>query len=486
MKKVFLFLLLLFAAPLEAQISVALAPSVHPQFLTTTGQPLSGGFIFTYQAGTSIRQDTYTDNTGVIINAWPIPLDATGAPSNGSTQTGIWLANLSYKICAYNAASVQQWCTDNVSAYQILNGVQNIIFGSVTSDPSGMAGEIGYRSDLGCFRGYTTFWDCFVTYTGIQTLTNKTLVSPILTGSVVNAPLVTPSVNGVTETGQPSTYLTLANAIVTGTTINTLTKMNGATAVISSAGDTGGAVGITTAGAGTTGSATIQQNGFGSCVFDNATTAGDYVQISPTIAGNCHDVGAVPPSTGIVGRVTVTTGSPSTDGIIISIVPSLISGSTSGCTNFAPITVVNNNAAQNLMSCTLSANVLVQGSELVVDFQGVNNTASVMTISFNVNLGGGTPCLLVTPSTGVSTNQPWHATGKLFVLTSGAGGTANWSCQYASSSSGGAIFGPNGVVGTPTISLNTTIPNVIQITVQMSVANAGNSVVEQGLKAVIY
>ena len=56
---------------------------------------------------------------------------------------------------------------------------------------------------------------------------------------------------------------TISNAASTGTTVNTLTKLTGApsTAVISAVTDTGGAVGITTAGAGTTGTATITTAG---------------------------------------------------------------------------------------------------------------------------------------------------------------------------------------------------------------------------------
>jgi hypothetical protein len=179
-----LVILALFTSSVFAQTPVALAPSVHPQFLDSTGKPLSGGLIYTYQAGTSTRQDTYTDSTGAIINAWPIPLDATGAPSNLTTQTGIWLSNQSYKFCGYNSALVLQWCTDNVNAYQALIGVQNITLGSVTSDPSGTSGMIGYRSDIPCFRGFiVASWDCFVETALTQTLTNKTLTMPVINGA---------------------------------------------------------------------------------------------------------------------------------------------------------------------------------------------------------------------------------------------------------------------------------------------------------------
>ena len=116
---------------------------------------------------------------------------------------------------------------------------------------------------------------------------------------------------------------TISNAASTGTTVNTLTKLTGApsTAVISAVTDTGGAVGITTAGAGTTGTATITTAGKISCVFDGATTAGDYVQISSSTAGNCHDSGAAtyPTSGQVLGRVLSTNGSGGTYALIATI-----------------------------------------------------------------------------------------------------------------------------------------------------------------------
>jgi len=115
---------------------------------------------------------------------------------------------------------------------------------------------------------------------------------------------------GTTSSGSAQAAISVANAATTGTTINSLTKLTGtpSTAVISSAGDTGGAVGITTAGAGTTGSATISYMGTVACVFDGATVAGDYVQISATTAGDCHDTASqtYPTSGQVIGRVLST------------------------------------------------------------------------------------------------------------------------------------------------------------------------------------
>ena len=124
---------------------------------------------------------------------------------------------------------------------------------------------------------------------------------------------------GSTGAAGAGATITVSNAATTGTTINTLTRLVGApsTAVIEASGSTGGVVGIVTAGAGVSGSATIQTLGSVSCVFDGAAVAGDYVQISSSVAGNCHDAGSIYPSGGgqIVGRSLTTNSSAGTNPI---------------------------------------------------------------------------------------------------------------------------------------------------------------------------
>jgi hypothetical protein len=128
-----------------------------------------------------------------------------------------------------------------------------------------------------------------------DTLTNKTLTNPSLG--------VAPS----------AVTITIANAGTTGTSVNALAKLTGApsTAVIAATTDTSGIVGIVIAGAGTTGSAQVTRAGTAACAFDGATTAGDYVQISSSVAGDCHDTGAAtyPTSGQVLGRVLQTIGS---------------------------------------------------------------------------------------------------------------------------------------------------------------------------------
>jgi hypothetical protein len=118
--------------------------------------------------------------------------------------------------------------------------------------------------------------------------------------------------------------MVIPNASTTGTTANTLTKLTGApsTAVIASTTDNknGVVMGITVGGAGTTGNAAITFGGFANCVFDGGTTAGDFVSVSTTVAGNCHDIGSAQPfdSSQIIGRVTTNNAAAGTYGVLLN------------------------------------------------------------------------------------------------------------------------------------------------------------------------
>jgi hypothetical protein len=113
----------------------------------------------------------------------------------------------------------------------------------------------------------------------------------------------------------------IPNAGTTGTTLNKLAKLTGApaTAIVASASDTGGVLGVVVDGAGTTGNAQIARGGQASCVFDGGTTAGDYVQISGTSGGDCHDAGAGYPGAGqVIGRVLSTNTGAGTYAMLVS------------------------------------------------------------------------------------------------------------------------------------------------------------------------
>jgi hypothetical protein len=94
------------------------------QFFDNLGQPLNGGKLFQYEAGSSsVQQTTYADSSGNVPNSNPIVLN-----SSGRIPTDLWLEN----GLAYNLVLTQ---SDGTT---VLEGVDNVI-GVVASTPGGGA-----------------------------------------------------------------------------------------------------------------------------------------------------------------------------------------------------------------------------------------------------------------------------------------------------------------------------------------------------------
>lgn len=94
-------------------MAVNLSPigGVAAQFLDNSGNPLSGGKIFTYAAGTTTPQATYTSAAGTTALANPIILDAAGRVPTGE----IWLTDgLQYKFTIKTSTDVQIGSYDNI------------------------------------------------------------------------------------------------------------------------------------------------------------------------------------------------------------------------------------------------------------------------------------------------------------------------------------------------------------------------------------
>ena len=91
---------------------VALSPlgGAGWQFFDDNGVPLAGGWLYTYVAGTTTPQTTYTSNTGGTPNANPIPLDA-----SGRIATQVWLTEAtSYKFVLKTSTGALVDTEDNV------------------------------------------------------------------------------------------------------------------------------------------------------------------------------------------------------------------------------------------------------------------------------------------------------------------------------------------------------------------------------------
>lgn len=89
--------------------TVAAASNPKFQFFDSNGLPLVGGKLFTYAAGTTTPQTTYSNNAGTVPHANPIILDSRG-------EAEIWFdATLQYKLALKSATDVDIWTVDGVN-----------------------------------------------------------------------------------------------------------------------------------------------------------------------------------------------------------------------------------------------------------------------------------------------------------------------------------------------------------------------------------
>lgn len=86
-----------------------LAPNPRIQIIDANGNPVAGGKIYTYLAGTTTPVATYTDYTQNTTNTNPVILDAAGRAS-------IWISDsVQYKFVVNDANDVLLYTTDNIN-----------------------------------------------------------------------------------------------------------------------------------------------------------------------------------------------------------------------------------------------------------------------------------------------------------------------------------------------------------------------------------
>ena len=93
-------------------MAVFLSPvgGVAAQFFTNTGSVLTGGKLYTYAAGTTTPQVSYTTNAGNVARTNPIILDAAGRVAEGGE---IWITSAQYKFVLTDSNNVEGICTFN-------------------------------------------------------------------------------------------------------------------------------------------------------------------------------------------------------------------------------------------------------------------------------------------------------------------------------------------------------------------------------------
>jgi hypothetical protein len=103
------------------------------QFFDDSGNVLTGGKLYSYQAGTTTPQTTYTDATGTIAHSNPIILNASGRVSTGE----IWLtAGNSYKFVLTTSTDVTIATWDNITGINGTGIASNAV--NVQYDPAGL------------------------------------------------------------------------------------------------------------------------------------------------------------------------------------------------------------------------------------------------------------------------------------------------------------------------------------------------------------
>jgi len=145
-----------------------LSPLPIQQFKDSNGNPLAGGLLYTYAAGTSTPQSTFTDVTGATPNTNPIVLNSRG-------EAQIWLsAGLTYKFLLQDAAANLIWTVDQITSGGS-GGSPIALASAATTDIGGQASsavEISGTTTITSF-GVNYIGPRFLRFTGALTLTQS-------------------------------------------------------------------------------------------------------------------------------------------------------------------------------------------------------------------------------------------------------------------------------------------------------------------------
>lgn len=248
-----------------------------------------------------------------------------------------------------------------------------------------------------------------------------------------------------------SPILRMTNATSGGTTLNKLAKLTGAPSTLVAIGttDSSGILGPVISGAGTTSSAHVALEDTASCVFDGATTAGDYVQASTTTAGDCHDASSTYPTSGqIVGRVLSTNGSGGTYSMML-FGPEIRGSSGGGGSG----TVTSVATTSPITGGTFTTTGTIACATCVTSAASLTSGAIV--------IGGGSQASATDTS----------ATLTAGALTLGASGTAG-SVKMGNATTGTITLQPvTGALGTVTVSIPAATDTLVNLTGTQTLTN---------------
>lgn len=153
-------------------MTVNLSPTPYQRFVDSNGNALSGGLLYTYAAGTTTPQATYTDSTGGTPNTNPIVLNTRG-------EASIWLdPTLSYKFVLQTSGGAGVWSQDYITAYVGTNYFQNAevqIASAATTDIGSAASAFIQITGATTITSFGTNYKGpkYIRFAGALTLTNS-------------------------------------------------------------------------------------------------------------------------------------------------------------------------------------------------------------------------------------------------------------------------------------------------------------------------
>lgn len=141
-----------------------LSPVPVQRFYDNGGNPLVGGKLFTYQAGTTTKQSTFTDSTGVTPNANPTILDYRG-------EARVWIPpNVAYKYVLAPSTDTDPPTAPIWSVDQLVNSQLITLYGGVDTG-SVNAYALNFASNFTAYvDGIIIYWIPAHTNTGASTI----------------------------------------------------------------------------------------------------------------------------------------------------------------------------------------------------------------------------------------------------------------------------------------------------------------------------
>jgi len=117
-------------------VNLSLFAGAGWQFFDNNGVPLAGGLIYTYAAGTTTPQATYTSSSGTIAQSNPIVLNSAGRVAVGE----VWVSEgVNYKFVLKDSTGTTIGTYDNINSTYVAGDLAN------TTDPALGDALVGFR-----------------------------------------------------------------------------------------------------------------------------------------------------------------------------------------------------------------------------------------------------------------------------------------------------------------------------------------------------